>query len=402
MFQEESMRISEGEMHRQFVVYREHLAGFFRHYLSKRKLSRSHVWRPMKLCSRGKVLGLAVIRHDRFTGVLEADVCLTDNPSHLEAYAGSMAMIASLLCDAFKWGGKMEIHFTGNVFNGTVPPFIQEFAREKGIELSCVEQGAILPSEARALFLEVTEFSSLAKAKLIALHKEKKVTVERVCFMVQSGVYTREEIESLLLSHPHPETAILCTYRPEVWLLYRLDLHYIRMAVLGGHLDRKLAFRERISLDGQTVHGVVDDLCVDIRFDPQFLAKIYVSNQDLIVPWLAFSEPKELTIPAGERMVVMLLARQLNEFRLWHRLGNFPDAKTAADMVRVYKSENEKTHCFVLVPRDFEEIPLEERRDMLCLWHKAGIEVLLCPQTFRRLDIEAFERLEGVRWLRQV
>lgn len=374
--------------------FEEHVERYDRRYRSKNRLPKNHVWRPYRFCVRDVVLGLTVVRHHRKDNLLEADLFLTTDLPQFEPHVGAKITTLFLLSEAFKCGGTMEIRFTETVWHGRVPEQLYDLAFDKGVDLNHVFEGHITPSESRNLYLALTDFSKEAEAKVRWLAKEDRISSERVCFMVHNGVWSLEEIESIILGSDRPERILLGKSVPEHRRLYLNDLIHARVALLGSFLDRKLAFRERGN-EEKAFDLEADERRFNTSFDPQFFAKVCQPEEPIPIPWTNGSGDENWVFE-GEQLVVMVRPRTSAELLLHFQ----EDLERAGEMRETYGIE-ESNHFFILTPRDFMDLPEERRKDFLEEARKKKVEVMVCPETVDGLDADAMDRLNRSRVIRQ-
>lgn len=375
-----------------FDRFDEHVKRYDRHYRSKNRIAKNHVWRPYRFCVRDAVLALTVVRHHRKDNLLEVDLFLTTDIPQFERHSGAKIATLFLLSEAYKCGGTMEIRFTETVWHGRVSEQLFDLAFDYGVELKHVFDGHITPSESRELYLALTGFSEEARAKLRRLASEDRLSIERACFMVHHGLWSLEEIETIILSSKRPERVLLGSSLPEQRRLYMNDLVHARLALLGSFLERKLAFRERETEEG-AVELEGDEKHFKTSFDPELFAKVHQAEEPLPIPWINGDEE---WISEGEQLVVMLRPRTFVELLL--HFSN--DLEMAAEMREKYGTEK-SNHFFVLVPRDFGDLPEEVRKDFLKKAKKKKVGVMVCPETVDGLDADGIDRLRRSRVMRQ-
>lgn len=109
------------------------------------KLPSNHEWRPYRFCIQDVLFGATVVKHHREGNCLQVDVFLTANIPEYEHLAGSRALTAFLLSEAYKCGGSMELRFTNNVEGGQIPEELCELAQEYGINFA--QKNRISPAD---------------------------------------------------------------------------------------------------------------------------------------------------------------------------------------------------------------------------------------------------------------
>lgn len=373
--------------------YKDKVLEYDEKFRSKGILPKNYDYRPYRWCSNDIVFALTVVRHNRGGNFLEVDVCLITNPPQYVDHSGAKAALGFLLSEAFRCGGTMEIVFTKNIEGGRVPEYICDLALEMGVKLNHVFEGHITPFESRQLYLELIGFSKQTKARIMDLAVSGDITPERACFVCIGGIWTIPEVESIILSCDHPETILASVTIPEDRHLYLNDLIITRSAVLGGALDRKL-LRMELTENGQIVESEDVEAPIRIDFDPGYFARIYQTEANILIPWLYQGE---LTLEPGRSMIVMIRARSEMEIRRF-----FPDdLKSLQSLVEKYHDSDTETMIFLLTPRDFEDIPMEQQEQMVALLESTGVYLMVSPESFYGLTKEAIHRLETGKVTRQ-
>jgi len=124
------------------------------------------------------------------------------------------------------------------------------------------------------------------------------------------------------------------------------------------------------------------------------MAKIYRSESDLLIPWLANAKQ---VLKAGQSLVVLIRARSDSEIQ--HYFIN--DLKSLKALVRKYRLVDLQTMICFLTPKDFEDIPEIQRQQITALLEQNGVYLMISPDSLSSLDKEAVRRLETGRLIRQ-
>lgn len=371
----------------------EHLKRYDRDFVSKGKHPRDKDWRPVRFAVRDVILAWVVARLQKKDNVIEVDVCLTYDPVAIPGRSGTKFATIYILSQAYKTGSSMGIRFTENVEGGTVPVEIVDMAKEYGVALKedHIYNGVITPKEARHLYLALTEFRPEAQKRVMELSLADKVSPERVCYMVHHLTYTKEEMETILLGSEFPENILLGKVTPEEYLLYQDVVLRTRDVVLGGMLDRTLKLKEVVGADGAVVDLEENDRRISIGFDSRFFAKVYETEEETPIPWTV---NRNLVIQTGERMVVMVRARDWADFEYYF-------TQDLAALQATKEAYTDKlSHFFLLVPRnvlDLEESVLENRRTQLS---EMEVTLIICPESVALLDRDVMRRLRECETMR--
>jgi hypothetical protein len=370
---------------------REYQAKFGYDHASGGKLPRNHDWRPYRYCIQDVLFGSTVVRHSREVNCLEVDVFLTADIPEYGPLAGARALAAFLLSEAYKCGGTMEIRFTKNVEDGQAPRELKALASRLGVPVAQTAKDRLSPVEAKALYAALTDFSPALQEKINALERVGKVHMARACYVVHHGVWTREQIEMIVLGSARPDSVLGGSAQPPQRHLYVHDLLHARAALLGGLLDLRLAKRERYSETG-IAYDLEDDVRpLAIRFDPDAYAKVYQSEETMPVPWLR-GEAHAEEIPAKTSCQVLIRARDPADLLL-HLSRDLQFTQQAR------AKTGQPT--FIAVPFDFVTLPEAFLQAFEAQAQQAQIKLLVCPETVQALDIDAAQRLARSRVLRQ-
>lgn len=375
-----------------FERMKAHVRKFDEEYLKTGKLPRNYVWRPYRFCSQDVVLGLTVVRHSVDNNCLEVDVCMTTDVSEFEEGTGAKITTSFLLSEAYKCGGSLEIRFSENVEDGKVPASICMLAEKYGVSLQHIKEGRIIPSEARLFYLALSEFSDSLQKRIFSLYQEGRLSAERPCYTLYHGLWSRSQVEQIILGSTQPESILGGDSQPEQRHLYVNDLKHASSAVMGGVLDRKLAKRERNT--GSEALDLEDDVRpLDIRFSPDYYAKIYSCPEEMPMPWVNGQSTEN--IASNNEVTVLLRVYNVEELPLL--LGN--DILLAG---KISKGANSKpSSVYILVPRDFEELSQKIQDKFISDANKYKVGILICPETVMSLETDGARRLSSSRIMRE-
>lgn len=384
----------------QFAVYEAHVKEYDEKFRQKNILPKNHDWRPYRWCSRDIVFALLTFRHQRSRNCVEVDVCMMANPPQYAENSGAKIAMNAILSEAYKCGSSMEIVFTKNVESriddgvqkGRIPAYIYDLACELDIKLKHVLEGHITPFEARQMYMALVGFSKQAQERIMKLAVDGLLSPERACFLVAGGIWSVPEAESIILGVTNPESVMMSANSPEDRLLYLLDVLTARGAILGGSLDRKLQ-KSELTENGQIVESEDEILEHEITFDKETYVKSYIAAEDCQIPWIG---NKELILKTNEQMVVMVRARSSAEIRVTFTA----DLESLRYTIKKYKAKNAGVNIGLLYPRDFEDIPEEEKSKIRQSIEDLGAFVMVSPESIAGLDKEAMRRIETGRMVR--
>ena len=360
-------------------------------------LPRNHQWRPYRFCVQDAVLGLTVVRHSRRLNCLLVDVFLAADIPEYEPGSGAIALAAFLLSEAYRCGGTMEVRFTEYVEDQRVPAALRDLAQELDVRLEHTDDGLLTPMEARRLYMALTGFSPPLRAHIEALEQAGWLSSAQACYAVHHGVWTTSELEAILLSSRRPGSLLSGDVLPEQRHLYLHDLLQGRAALLGGYLDRKLAQREHEVEPDRVVELEDDERPVAIEFDADAYIKTYHCDQESMpVPWIADPEVPEITLDPGQPLTVLIRARDDADMRA--HLGQ--DLEAAVELSKKRWAEANAGPVCILLPRDFQKLPDDQRAFFLRQAREKQVIVLECPEFVWVLDSEVERRLRNVRIMR--
>lgn len=388
------VKTSDPNFNHQWSVFEKHVNEYNKKYNyehgSGGKLPRNHEWRPFRFAVQDVIFGLTVIRHQRMGNFLEVDVFLTAEIPEYDPLAGALALSMLILSEAYKCGGTMEVRFTANVESGCVPEALQALASRHGLSFSDAGKGCVHPNEAKLFYAALTGFSTKLRTDIEQLERAGRAKLARACFVVNNGVWNKDQIEMIVRGSMAPDRILRGASNPHERHLYVHDLLHARSALLGGMLDRILLQRQRV--DGDIDFDLEDDIRpLSIEFDAAFYAKKYLCPEPIPLLWLHGTEG-ESEIGANTTFNVLIRARE------------------AADLIYHYRKDiaaaqqfqtDTGSPTFILVPNDFESIPLKIQGDILSYMQQANIGLLVCPETTALFDTDAAQRLSRSRILRQ-
>jgi len=353
------------------------------------KLPRNHVWRPYRYCIQDVVFGVTVVKHLREANCLEVDVFLTADVPEYGPLAGARALTHFLLSEAYKCGGTMEIRFTKEVEGGRVPRELTDLAASFG--LSFARPDRLAPAEAKALYAALTGFSPSLSAAIETLEAAGRIKMARACYVVNHGVWSREQLELLVLGSERPDSILAGEALPQQRHLYYHDLLHARAALLAGMLERVLLQRERESESGVSFDMEDDTRQLSVTFDGQLYAKTYGSEEAVPIPWLHGVEAQR-EVPGGMSFTVFVRAHDIADLTL--------NLATDIEDARAYREQAGRP-VFVLVPHDFLRLPT----DMVDLLSQKALDaqvgLMVCPEEAAFFDQDAAQRLARSRVLRQ-
>jgi hypothetical protein len=353
------------------------------------KLPRNTDWRPYRYCVQDVVFGVTVLRQLQEGNCLQVDVFLTAEIKEYGPLAGARALISFLLSEAFKCGGSMEIRFTKNVEQGRIPVELQQLAKQHAITFSLPDR--ILALEAKLLYSAITGFSDFLERRIQEMEANGQISMARACYVVNHGVWSKSQLEMIVLGSDMPESIISGSARPEQRHLYYHDLLHARSALLADMLERILIKRENTTEEGVEFELEDDRFNLVIQFSGSDGVKTYHCSDPLSLPWLLGSAEQKILVE-NIPFQVLIRCRDTADLRL-----HFGEDVHLANKLH---SQN-KFPTFILVPADFLDLPKDLVDSNMAMAQEMKISILVCPERTINLDLDAAQRLSKSRILRQ-
>jgi len=212
----------------------------------------------------------------------------------------------------------------------------------------------------------------------------------RACYAVHHGVWSREQVEQIVLGSQYPDRVLAGVSLPHQRHRYNHDLLHARAAVLAGILDRQLTRRERTSTIGTNYDLEDDNRQITSTFDGEQYARAYTSNEEVHIPWL-YPE-RAVTIQPGHQFNVLVRARDSADLLL-HLASDIEAGRQLRDRTG--------RPTFVVITRDVYELPDPLLQRILATCDETKIRLLICAESVQSLDTDAAARLARSRLLRK-
>ncbi|MAD80956.1 MAG: hypothetical protein CMJ50_08965 [Planctomycetaceae bacterium] len=208
--------------------------------------------RPIRVAVQNVIIGHAAIRHDDMFNGLSAKVWQSCQVPHVAVHEGSRALAALTLGEAFRSGGTMEVRFDRHP-EKKVPAVLRQFARTRGIELGTHDPRAIHPAEARELMWAATEMPDDLRNRLEKLTTSGRLTPERACFVLLSGIWLPIELDFLAATSGRLVSILRGDCDPRIRAARQAELGVSRAAHMLGVLFKVLTAPEGGGSIGETV-----------------------------------------------------------------------------------------------------------------------------------------------------
>lgn len=336
-------------------------------------------WRVMRSCVHDQVVGLTAFRHNEKFNGLEVDVFIsTDHPDYKQGH-GIRALMLLLLSDAFRNGATMEMRFTrfskGSRIPDKIPNSLIKLFEENNIHCSRQDEGVITHDESVILYASILGISAKLRDKIRNYEIEKRLSLQGLCYIISSGIWTIEEASWILFNCPRPEGVLFGKDLPEDRMRYAESLGYGRAAIALTKFRNKL--ENNISENEGDSFTEMDGRLLKI-----------VPKQPSEIDWAASSKPIQI-LPDEELAVLPRPSKAMpNEEELLKEDISIINLFTKGEMKKflLYSSDFSETKGNI----DTAKISKDEK----------GIEILLLPYSSRELDEEVGTRMSRARVVR--
>lgn len=236
-------------------------------------------WRVYRCCVHDLVVGLAGIRYNEEFNGIEVDAFLTTDHPDYEAGHGVKALMTLILSDAYKNGTGMELRFTkydpksDKRVTDRIPKSLLNCIESLGLKLQHQNEARITHYESINIFSSLLGIQNEVKKRVSELEKINEVTLQGICFLINTRIWTTEQVNWLILNMPRPKGIIFGRDNPEDRLNYAESLSFGRSAVAFTK------FKEKIE---NAIPDELNDVEVSIK-DNLFVVK---SFRDCEIDWL--------------------------------------------------------------------------------------------------------------------
>jgi len=217
-------------------------------------------WQVRRFCQEDWLLHVRVCSDkDQVRRTQRYEVALFLAEDHWK-FTKDSAVIGGLilaLSDAYHQLGRMELHFVGH--EPTIPAAIRRVAADR-FAVTFRNQSEISDDEGRNLYERITGLTD----QTLQLLDDRGISRQRACFIVQRGIWSRDQVEFLASQVRFPER-LFQGGAPDEFRISRVsDLVYLRIAVMG---ERARTVLELNSDDETEILNVewVDGATVRIR-----------------------------------------------------------------------------------------------------------------------------------------
>lgn len=205
-------------------------------------------WRVHRCCVHDLVVGLTAFKYSEAFNGIEVDVFITtDHPDYEEGH-GTKALMTLILSDAYRNGTSMEVRFTrfdlkerGRVADN-IPKNLFDTLNSFGIKLQRQGEGIITHDESINIFSSLLGIQEDAKTKIKKLELVNEATLQGVCFLINSRVWTIEQINWLIINSDRVKAIIFGRDNPEN------RINYSESLLLGRSVCALTKLKEKIEI----------------------------------------------------------------------------------------------------------------------------------------------------------
>lgn len=203
-------------------------------------------WRIHRCCVHDLVVGLTAFKYSEAFNGIEVDVFITtDHPDYEEGH-GTKALMTLILSDAYRNGTSMEVRFTKfdskekKRVADNIPKSLLVTLNSFGIKLQKYAHGIITHEESIIIFSSLLGIQEDAKTKIKNLELTNEATLQGVCFLINSRVWTIEQINWLIINAERVKAVIFGRDNPENRINYSESLSLGRIVCTLTKLKEKM------------------------------------------------------------------------------------------------------------------------------------------------------------------
>lgn len=342
-------------------------ATYYENFVVKGDRPKPEVLRPVQLACQNVIVGLATLQHDPIFDGLRVPAYTTCEAPHLAAGEADRAMVALVLCDAFRSGGTMEIKFGTRRRARKTPPSLTRYARTRDLSVGDDDDTTISPREARELFLAVTPMPEELRLRALEAFDAGVITPERLCYSLMAGVWSQVELDFLLATTPRTARILKGGADPIDRLARCSEQESCRAALMAGMLVKRLDNATQLDTSDESIDVIEDKRAGtgwSIRGECAAIA-LEISEISSI-PWLW--TPTAVPSEASSNAPLIALPRAnptLDDVELTEQIASWQRTALVA----------------LLIPKDVDPTPFTR------------VPVLRCPKTQAELDQVSSQKL---------
>lgn len=411
---------------------------------------KGHVWRPYRFCVRDVVLGVVASEYDRANSIVNVGTFITYDTHIHRPDEGAIALLLFLISEAFMYGGKLEVRFNQDVegryiinkgtlerlHKNKIPDKIidklildsytskpllekmlsrrlteEEYSRySKRIINCCLKQGNIpasvrrlsarfdiflsqrdrlISEECKQLYLALTAFDESFSTLITNLNNKGVLSTVRTCFLVNKGVWSRDEMEMIVRSSAFPSAVLEGTKQVEYNQTHKQCVNDVVGPLLASIFERKLQQVEYVNDEGITFELEDDKVNLNSTYISAVYGKVYLSEVELNLPWLDLEVFQPINISPAQAVYVLIRPRLPEEYNLFFSR----DLSNAVNFKNQLAQEPQIDALIsILVSSDFRDSPMSDV--YLVMARNSGIPIVIAPESLLDLQTEAMHKLE--------
>jgi len=269
-------------------------------HLAKGKRPRDYIVRPIRIACQNVIVALGAISQESSFDGLSVVAWQTCEVPHVATHEGNRALAALTLCDAFQNGGTMEIRFDRNAVvrvnkqshrydghpEGRVPASLRRFGRTVGVALGAEDPAAIVPTEARALFLAITPMPDGLRQRVDMATTALGLAPERLCFTLLAQVWREIELDFILATSNRAASILEGGAHWEDRPARKAESDVARAAVITGMFFRRLNGQDSAAAEDDV--RVIEDRGVGVEWSIDAEdGTVTFSNLSGDIPWIS-------------------------------------------------------------------------------------------------------------------
>lgn len=258
-------------------------------------------WRIHRCSVHDLIVGLAAFKYNESFSGIEVDVFITtDHPDYEEGH-GTKALMTLILSDAYRNGTSMEIRFTKydsrerKRIASSIPRDLIKTINSFGIKLLKQTDGIITHEESINIFSLLLGIQDDARAKIKELELVNEATLQGICFLVNSRIWTIEQINWLIINAERVKAIIFGRDNPENRINYSESLS------LGRSVSALTKLKEKMEISSDEEVNEVE-----VKINGEFFQ--LTSFKSCSIDWLPDNE--YYNIEEGETITVLSRPRE--------------------------------------------------------------------------------------------
>lgn len=338
-------------------------------------------WRVHRCCVHDLVVGLTAFKYSEAFNGIEVDVFITtDHPDYEEGH-GTKALMTLILSDAYRNGTSMEVRFTRFDLKerarvaDNIPRNLLHTLNSFGIKLQKQGEGKITHDESINIFSSLLGIQEDAKTKIKKLELANEATLQGVCFLINSRVWTIEQINWLIINSDRVKTIIFGRDNPEN------RINYSESLCLGRCVCALTKLKEKIEISSDEEVNEVE-----VKIKGEFFQ--LTSFKSCSIDWLPDNEYYD--IEEGETITVLSRPRE--------KWMNFKK-QILEDVATIGKEKGKKIILYSSELSQYEDLNIMQSAIREAP-HLSQLEFFIIPISAEELDEEVITKMKKARTYR--